>query len=61
MNDPAKRLTDDEFKLLLELFQRFCEFDLDQFDHWKLKTDHGDIFVDISRKPSHEAYRDIND
>tara|TARA_R110002072_G_scaffold166852_1_gene320218 strand:+ start:362 stop:556 length:195 start_codon:yes stop_codon:yes gene_type:complete len=61
--DEDKRLTDDEFALLLDLLRRFSATDLDQFDHWRLKNARGDlIYIEVSRKPSHgceSAYRDI--
>lgn len=56
---PDDPLSDDDFKRLLELLRRFCEADLDQYDHWRLQTDHGAVYVDISRRPSHTRYRDM--
>ena len=60
MGDTSRRLTSDDFAQLHDLFQRFCEFELDQHDAWKLKTSHGYVYVDLSRKPSHENYWDIS-
>lgn len=54
------RLSDDEYRNLLDLLRRFCEHDLDQHEAWRLNTTYGDVYIHISLRPapgaSPEAY-----
>lgn len=53
-------MTRDEFRQLAELLARYATSELDQFDHWRIETPYGPVFVDISRKaPS--GYEDAYD
>ena len=53
MNNNNK-LTDQEFKQLLNLVKRYTETEMDQFDHWKFQTKYGKVYVEISREISSE-------
>ena len=46
------RLSDDEAETLLALLHRFCEYELDQFALWRLRTSYGTVFTTIARIPS---------
>jgi hypothetical protein len=46
----SKRLTDNEFRHLLTLLQRYAETDLDQHDAWQLETPYGPVFVRLTRE-----------
>jgi hypothetical protein len=45
------RLSDDEAATLAALLHRYCEYELDQFDFWKLRTVYGTVYVTITREP----------
>ncbi len=51
-NDHTGSLSDDEFDQLTALLRRFCGYDLDQWETWKVETTSGTVYVDISRKPA---------
>jgi hypothetical protein len=58
------RLTDDELRTLATLLYRFASTDLDQWELWRFGTEHGEIFVEIMRRPTPGArpgaYDDIS-
>ncbi len=41
----------DEFRALISAVKRYAEMDLDQWAAWRLATEHGEVFVTISRSP----------
>ena len=57
-----QRLTDEEFRRLVELLHRFCEVDLDQFANWSVKTTFGRVYVSLSRHPAgpEDAYDSLD-
>ena len=44
-------LDDEEIRQLVSLLARYATHELDQFDHWRVETPHGPVFVDVSRYP----------
>jgi hypothetical protein len=50
MDSDARRLSADELELLNRLLRRYCQFDLDQFEHWIVSTTYGDVFIDLGRQ-----------
>ena len=55
--------TDDDFRLLATLLHRYCSTELDQFDHWRVRTPFGSVFIALTQAlPSdhpESAYVDI--
>lgn len=60
MEGAGGRLSRDEFELFSQLLHRYCESELDQWDHWVVDTAYGDVFVGLTRQlppdHPHEAY-----
>jgi len=54
-------MTTAELTVFGELLARFCEEELDQFEHWRVSTKYGDVFVDISRYPAAGTTADAYD
>ncbi|MEX2961556.1 hypothetical protein [Microbulbifer sp. TYP-18] len=58
------KLSDAEFKQMLELLKRYVENDMDQWELWKFDSNFSKIYVNVSMKPVHpsteEAYVDMN-
>jgi hypothetical protein len=48
--DDGGRLSDDELRQLSRLLTRFCEYDLDQWEAWRITTSYGPVFVRIDRE-----------
>jgi hypothetical protein len=44
------RLTDGELRQLAELLFRYASHDLDQFEHWRVESPYGPVFIDLSRR-----------
>lgn len=44
-----------EFKIFTILLKRYCNHELDQWSLYKVKSNHGEIYVSISRQPNHEG------
>jgi hypothetical protein len=44
-------LSEAEHRELLTLFHRYCSYDLDQFEAWRMDTDLGEVYVIIGRNP----------
>ncbi|SDI76164.1 hypothetical protein SAMN05192558_112174 [Actinokineospora alba] len=55
MNGKGGHLSDSEAELFAQLLERYCEFELDQFDHWIVDTAYGEVFVGLTRElpPNH--------
>jgi hypothetical protein len=53
-----ERLSDEERGQLAHLLHRYCEAELDQFDHWVIGSSWGDVYIDIARKLSPGASPD---
>ncbi|HVK20502.1 MAG TPA: hypothetical protein VM677_04000 [Actinokineospora sp.] len=51
MDDEGGPLSASEVELFRQLLQRYCEFELDQFEHFVVDTAYGDVFVGVTRKP----------
>jgi hypothetical protein len=45
----------DEFETLRTLLIRFCQWDLDQWESWRIETAFGRVFISISRYPGEGA------
>lgn len=45
------RLSENEADTLAALLHRYCEYDLDQFELWRLRTAYGPVYVTIAREP----------
>lgn len=56
--------TDEDFRRLVTLLHRYSAAELDQFDHWRLQTSFGWVFVQLMRElPAghpEDAYSDIS-
>ncbi|MCO5998655.1 hypothetical protein [Actinoallomurus rhizosphaericola] len=46
------RLSEKEADTLAALLHRYCEYNLDQFELWKLRTAYGPVYVTITREPA---------
>lgn len=57
-----QKLNKSEFKTMIALLHRFASEDMDQFDNWSFNTQHGPVYIELSRKPSgpESAYDDLN-
>jgi hypothetical protein len=59
----TKRLSDEEFWLLLTLLQRYADTDLDQWDCWQLDSRHSKVYLRIARElaegESAQAFRTV--
>ena len=49
------------FWLLRKLLKWYCEYELDQWDFFRVHTKHGEVFIDISRMPQgpKEMYNEL--
>jgi hypothetical protein len=43
-------LSNDEYRTLAKLLARFASHHLDQWDHWRIDTQYGSVYVDLSVK-----------
>ncbi len=41
-------ISDDDARALAELLARWATYELDQFDHWKVETPNGSVYVQIA-------------
>ncbi len=48
------RLTDDEYRQLLRLLRRWCDTELDQFEHLVIPSRYGDVYAAFGREPISE-------
>jgi hypothetical protein len=55
VDKPLGPLSDDELALLSRLLARYADFELDQFEHWRIESRFGPVFIDISRQTSYDA------
>jgi hypothetical protein len=46
-----EKLTESEFKEMLNLLQRYVTTDMDQFEHWKFDSQKGTVYVELARAP----------
>ncbi|GAA2576648.1 hypothetical protein GCM10010435_60980 [Winogradskya consettensis] len=44
------RMTDAEIRQLASLLARYSAHELDQFEHWRVESPYGPVFIDISRR-----------
>ncbi|WP_349689364.1 hypothetical protein [Actinopolymorpha sp. B11F2] len=51
MSDSDGPLSEAEHRELLTLLHRYCSYDLDQFEAWRMDTDYGEVYVNIGRYP----------
>ncbi|MEQ7009151.1 hypothetical protein ABN028_23505 [Actinopolymorpha sp. B17G11] len=51
-SDSDGGLSEAEHRELLALLHRYCSYDLDQWEAWRMQTDHGEVYIHISRHPA---------
>jgi len=51
----SEQMTDEEIDRMIHLLKRFAAEELDQWVMWRTETDHGPVFISISRKPEQGA------
>jgi len=44
------RMSADEAEQLVRLLYRYAETELDQFDHWRLETGYGPVYMNMARQ-----------
>lgn len=44
-----------ELFIFVWLLKKYCNKELDQFDHWKISTKYGKVFVALSRYPEADS------
>lgn len=56
------KLSKGEFSAMLAFLKRFSTTEMDQFEHWKIETEFGKVYIELARVPSgsEEAYVDLN-
>ena len=52
VNEPQSRMSDEDFRTMVNVLHRYAEVDLDQWDLWRLPTQFGEVFIDIRRSPT---------
>ncbi|MFI0357189.1 hypothetical protein [Actinomadura sp. 9N407] len=60
---PTGSLSDAEFSTFVHLLRRFSEYELDQFQLWRLKTTNGTVYINFGRIPvgaSPQTYDDLD-
>lgn len=59
-----EKLSDAEFKQMLNLISRYASTEMDQWEAWKIDSSFSKIYVDISMKPespgAEESYTDFS-
>ena len=57
----SKKLSDEEFALMLGLIKRYAESEMDQSDMMRFDASHGQVFFNITMSDSliDEAYTDV--
>lgn len=57
-----ERLTEAEFKQMIQLLHRYVNVEMDQWELWKLSTDYDDVFISMSyyHQGSEQAYTDLS-
>ena len=55
VGEPLESLSDDELSLMLRLLARYADYELDQFEHWRIESKYGPVFIDISRHTNCDA------
>ncbi len=57
-----KQLSHEEHQQLAQLLWRYATYNLDQYDHLKFNTKHGEVFVTVSRSSAgyDNTFTDIN-
>ena len=60
--NPLNKLSDEEFKRMINLLNRYVETEMDQWELWKFNTSFSTVYINISMKPegSVEAYTDVS-
>ncbi|PXX62136.1 hypothetical protein DFR70_1072 [Nocardia tenerifensis] len=53
------RMTNSEHRRFLRLLRRWCETELDQFEHLIVPTRDGDVYVTMGRYPATEHPNDL--
>jgi hypothetical protein len=45
---PGGSLSDDELRQMVMLLARYANYELDQWEMWKISTQHGPVFVTLA-------------
>ncbi|WP_269857972.1 hypothetical protein [Streptomyces sp. RPT161] len=45
----GRALSDGELQTFWKLLQRVCDYEVDQWANWKVETQHGPVYVTVSR------------
>jgi hypothetical protein len=55
-------LTEEEFKEMLRLLERFVSTDMDQWEFWKFDSPRGKVFVEVGLEPrgNEDAYTELS-
>ncbi len=48
MDFKCKKLSEQEFEIMVRLLKRYASTELDQFSLWKTNTEFGDVFISIA-------------
>jgi hypothetical protein len=54
-HEPDGPLSDAELAQLNRLLARYVNFELDQFEHWRVESRFGPVFIDVSRQTNYTA------
>ncbi|GIF22707.1 hypothetical protein BJ973_003029 [Actinoplanes tereljensis] len=55
VDEPLEPLSDDELGIMCRLLARYADFELDQFEHWRIVSKYGPVFIDISRHTNYDS------
>lgn len=57
----ATKLSDEEFRSMINSLNRYVESEMDQWDLWKLNTSRGVVYISVSLEPNgpDEAHDDL--
>jgi hypothetical protein len=60
--DSRQKLSEEEFKEMIQMLNRYVESEMDQWELWKFNSSFGSVYVNVSMKPdaSEDAYMDLN-
>jgi hypothetical protein len=47
---PGNPLSDEDLQNLAALLARYATHELDQFEHWRVETPYGPVFIELARE-----------
>ncbi len=58
-----EKLSDAEFRKMIQLLHRYSETEMDQWDLWKFESKYGRVYISLSRSPDgeDEVWNDVTD